>query len=316
MPCKGFVILTIFLIFDNKRNHMKLTTYTIYFLLFSLLFTSCGGECFTEQRFFSLRNRHSTGSVTSDESTGDEILLPDLMVAEDPSSSKITWEYYYKGEKLDFKFNPVVGTENYDEIMDKREEECEKIDKNYRDCFSQRFFINGTPFNGNTCTKGSKSYRVRNFIDGFIEGEFLSYSDGVLAKKGQFSKSLREGRWEFYNTIDYDKQTFELDRFENYKNGLKDGLKVSGFTEPTKKYPNADRDTITYKNGLKHGRSSRWRKEFEGEWIPIEIENYIDGERDGEQMYYDEDGVLEEIRIYKKGLYVKEKYSKYRGYSS
>lgn len=230
----------------------------------------------------------------------------------DPSSSKITWEYYYKGKKLDFKSNPYQelyekDKESFEELRDKREEECKKIDKNYMKSFSQRFFIDGIPFNGNTCTGSTENYRVRNFIDGYIEGDYLDYRDGVLRGKGQFSKSCREGRWESYINTDYEKKTNELEGFTNYKNGLRDGLLVSGLNEPKREYDIVYRDSAYYKNDVRHGRYARWSKIFGGKLIPISIENFIDGELDGEQIYY-EDGVIYKNSIYEKGTRVEEKF--------
>ena len=161
-----------------------------------------------------------------------------------------------------------------------------------------------------------ESYTIKR---GNYHGEYFLYNEsGNLITQGNYKKGERHGEWLHF------KDNGDLRAKGNYKEDMPDWDTVEGkfilYDGGNTNRPwDAERGEIfSLKNGMMEGEHEIWHLGYREKSIfksdkrqgkmfiyredstSSEL-NYIDDEQEGEQYYYDENGKLEDVRIYKNG---------------
>ncbi len=132
-------------------------------------------------------------------------------------------------------------------------------------------------------------YRVENYLDGELDGEYLEYNDtGKVIVRGEYFEGLETGPWEYYIGDVIQKGTYL------------DGAETDWWV-----YTSVPEGIILYKgkylDGQPNGKHTWFhangRKRIEG--------NYNYGLRSGDWKYYDDTGTLLVIITYRQGIEIK-----------
>lgn len=157
------------------------------------------------------------------------------------------------------------------------------------------------------------------YVDGKLDGDFkIFFEDGKTSIEGKYRDDIKAGNWYFYDTYG------TIERIQTWVDGaVKKDQVFNG--EDIKYYTNGiPKSKTTYKNGKKHGD---WAEYFDaGEWVvktipgdpmlgtePEEVEylegqkisakgKYVNGELEGEVIYYNQDGSIQNKEVYKSGV--------------
>ena len=155
----------------------------------------------------------------------------------------------------------------------------------------------------------------QNYVSGDISEVKMYANDGKsIVATGKYNGKKKEGEWKYYIEE-------RLILTENFKDGKKEGIsntysksgtileqtpykedKITGirryFMEDGKIY-----SEISFKNDLEDGVY----KLFEGNEKPVAEGFYVVGKRDGDWIFYDEDGKIMETLKYKNGVLLNKK---------
>ncbi len=148
-------------------------------------------------------------------------------------------------------------------------------------------FLNGKEDGADTTKYSSGCMQViRNFMQGEEHGVWTYYYDStqLLAWEENYYLGEKHGKQIYFEQTRDEKGNLKLDTtlWENYKNGILDGVKRSYF--PGSKI----KKEISYKAGIFDGPF----KIYNDSGVVIEELNYVEGKKDGEAKYYYDDGAL------------------------
>lgn len=128
-------------------------------------------------------------------------------------------------------------------------------------------------------------------IDGQPNGYWKNYyRDGILRSEGNRKNFKLDSTWVFYTPEG------EVDMIINYKDGLKNGLRIN--------YREEEIVTEEFKNDVKHG----WEKVFYSDSTLKRKVLWDDGRKEGMEKVYDKEGNITAIMNYDRGFLVSREY--------
>lgn len=129
-----------------------------------------------------------------------------------------------------------------------------------------------------------EGFWVRRGFDGFSNN----------SEEGEYVNGKREGEWKFYRGY-FDQYPFSLERIENYKNNIPNGLIIHYYGNGRKKSEESVKDNINH--GLKKCWYETGEKSQEINWVNGKINGSViswfrNGNKKSESLYDNDNGLI------------------------